>query len=139
MTLIEKIRDIARIACPTMTFSYDIRQMQNVLADDVQFPAIYFEEYYQQRLENRFGWHKIVSLELHFLDLVPMQGEALERDLVRNALMVQAQAFVDAVNADGTFREVTNVQCDPEPPMFDANATGVLLRITLEYPMCALL
>lgn len=139
MTLLEKIKQIAGQACPSMAFYYDIRQMQNVLADDVKFPAIYFEEYYASRMVFRYGWQREVSLELHFLDLVPMQGEAVERELVRSSLLEQVKAFISVLNTDGTFKEVTNVQCDPEPPMFDANATGVLLRITLEYPTCELL
>lgn len=139
MTLLEKIRSIAQTACPTYHFVYDIRQMANVSADDLQFPAIYFEEYFASRLVNKFGWHREVTLELHFLDLVPMQGEATERELVRSAILGAVKTFLSALNADATFSEVTEAQCDPEPPMFDANATGILLRVTLSYPTCALI
>ena len=46
--------------------------------------------------------------------------------------------FLYTLNADqsGVFSTVTECQCDPEPPMFDANATGVLLRFTTSMPAC---
>ena len=76
MTLLDKMKEIAEAACPRLTWYYDIRQMQNVTADDGKFPAIFMEEYYASTLREGYGWRREVTVELHFLDLVPMHGEA---------------------------------------------------------------
>lgn len=139
MTLIEKIKQIANTACPSYAFAYDIRNMLNIEADDQQFPAIYMEEYYGCRLINNYGWKREVTIELHFLNLCDMQGAGLERESVRAVLMGAVKDFIAGVNADGTFSEVAEATADPEPPMFDSNCTGILLRMTLRYPLCEIL
>jgi hypothetical protein len=139
MTLLDKMKEIAEAACPRLTWYYDIRQMQNVTADDGKFPAIFMEEYYASTLREGYGWRREVTVELHFLDLVPMHGEAEARERVREWLLANGvMPFLHTLNADqsGVFSTVTECQCDPEPPMFDANATGVLLRFTTSMPAC---
>lgn len=137
MTLLDKLKAIAAAACPRYSWYYDIRQMQNVTADDCAFPCIFMEEYYASTMKRMHNWKREVTLEIHFLDLVPMQGEAEGRERVRERLLGEAVIpFMDALNADGMFLEVDNYQCDPEPPMFDANATGILLRFTTTLPAC---
>lgn len=141
MTLPEMLEQIAKTACPKYAWYYDIRQMQNVTADDCAFPAIYMEEYYADRtLRRAYDKVREVTIEIHFLDLVPMQGVAIEREKVREVLRREGvDAFMAAYNeyalANG-LREVEEYQCDPEPPMFDANATGVLLRFDAVIPLC---
>jgi hypothetical protein len=68
-----------------------------------------------------------------------MHGEAEARERVREWLLANGvMPFLHRLNADqsGVFSTVTECQCDPEPPMFDANATGVLLRFTTSMPAC---
>lgn len=139
MTLIEKIKQIANASCPEYSFAYDIRNMLNIDADDIKFPAICMEEFYGCRLFNSYGWKKQVTIELHFLNLCDMHGEGMERERIRALLMQAITTFIAGVNADGTFSEVTDVTADPEPPLFDSNCTGVLLRMTLTYPVCEIL
>ena len=139
MTLPELLEQIAKTGCPTYSWYYDIRQMQNVTADDCKFPAIYMEEYYADRiLRNGFTRSREVTFELHFLQLVDMQGVAIEREQVREELRTYGVIpFIDAFNAyalENGLKEVEEWQCNPEPPLFDANATGVLLRFTATIP-----
>lgn len=140
MTLPEFLEQIAKRGCPEYAWYYDIRQMQNVTADDCKFPAIFMEEYYADRIvAGRFGKTREVTIELHFLQLVDMQGVASHREAVRETLRVGVMRFVDAWNEVANKKGmglVESYQCDPEPPMFDANATGVLARLVLTYPAC---
>lgn len=143
MTLLEKIKDIVKSNLTDFHFYYDLRQMQNVTADDCSFPAVWFEEYYAGRMiRTRFDWQREVTLELHFLQLVPMQGVAEDRERVREWLLYNGvEPFIQAMSAEARangWTEITEYQCDPEPPMFDANATGVLLRFTMLLPSCLL-
>lgn len=138
MGLITKIEQIAQTACPTCRFAYDVRALQNVRADDRHFPLIWVDEYYSGRVAVRqYGqWMREATVDVHFIDLVQMQDDGRENDRVRETLLPLVYAFIDALNADGTFGEVVEYQCDPEPPMFDAGATGWLVRVTLSYPAC---
>ena len=65
MTLLDKLKEIAEAACPRLTWYYDIRQMQNVTADDGKFPAIFMEEYTPAPYE-RVTAGREVTVELHF-------------------------------------------------------------------------
>lgn len=137
MTLLDKLKAIAAAACPGYGWHYDIKQMQNVTSDDCQFPCIFMEEYYDSTMKKFMGWKREVTLEIHFLNLVPMQGVADARERVREQMLADGVIpFMDAFNADGMFEEVEEYQCDPEPPMFDANATGILVRFTTKIPAC---
>lgn len=140
MTLLESIKAAAE-QLEGFSFYYDLRQMQNVTADDCKFPAIWFEEYYASRIiRTRFDWQREVTLELHFLELVPMQGVAEEREKVREWLLYNGvEPFIELMSEkarENGWTEITEYQCDPEPPLFDANATGILLRFTMIVPTC---
>jgi hypothetical protein len=140
MTLLETIK-AAATQVQGFAFYYDLRQMQNVTADDCSFPAIWFEEYYASRMMfTRYSWQREVTLELHFLQLVPMQGVAEDRERVREWLIYNGvEPFIGIMSAmarENGWSEIEEYQCDPEPPLFDANATGVLLRFTLLAPTC---
>lgn len=141
MTLPEFLEQIAKRGCPEYAWYYDIRQMQNVTADDCKFPAIFMEEYYASRMVQRsYTQKRELTIELHFQQLVPMQGVALDREAVRDTLRETGTTkFVEAYNsyaAEAGLDAIQEWQDDPEPPMFDANATGVLLRLTLLFPKC---
>ena len=141
MTIPELLQQIAQVACPGYHWYYDIRQMQNVEADNAHFPAVWMEEYYAERsIVNGYTRVRELAVEVHFQDLVPMQGVAIDREKVREALRkTGVEPFVNAYNVkalkDG-WPEVQEWQADPEPPMFDANATGVLLRFIIQVPDC---
>lgn len=135
MTISEWIGKIVTYACPDYAYYYDIKQMQNVASDDCQFPAVFFEEYFGRELTYNYGWQATFHIELHWLNLVEMQGEAEEREQVRDDMLPDVLAFIEAFTAViGKYPK--DVQCDPEPPMFDANATGVLCRFTFTIPAC---
>lgn len=141
MTIPELLEQIAQTACPGYHWYYDIQQMQNVEADDANFPAIWMEEYYAER-SVMAGYTRMreLTIEVHFQHLVPMQGIAIEREQVRERLRNTGVApFVESYNMrarQNGWPEVQEWQADPEPPMFDANATGVLLRMTIQIPQC---
>ena len=140
MTLPEYLQRIAAEACPAFRWYYDIRSMQNVTADNAAFPALWMEEYYAQRVLDRYGFQRELTMEIHFQDLVPMQGVAADRERVRDHLMqLGVMPFVQAYNRHATAQGlglISEFTADPEPPMFDANTTGVLLRFTVTVPMC---
>lgn len=141
MTLPEYLQKIAAAACPRFTWYYDIQQMQNVTADDGGFPAAWMEEYYAERsIISGYNRVRELTIEIHFQDLVPMQGVAIDREKVRDVLRTEgAEAFMAEYNRRALsvgLREAEEWQTDPEPPMFDANATGVLLRVTIQIPTC---
>lgn len=142
MTLPELLEQIAQAACPGYHWYYDIKQMQNVEADNAHFPAIWMEEYYAERsIITGFERVRELTLEVHFQDLVPMQGVAKDRERVRDSLRRNGvRPFMQAVrdrSVSGGWPLLNEWQADPEPPMFDANATGVLLRFTIQVPDCA--
>lgn len=141
MTLPEFLEQIAKRGCPGYSWYFDIRQMQNVTADDCNFPAIFMEEYYSSRVVQRnYTQKRELTIELHFQQLVPMQGVALDREAVRDTLReTGVEKFIEAYNsyaAEAGLDGIQEWQDDPEPPMFDANATGVLARLTLLFPTC---
>ncbi len=141
MTLPERLEQIAQAACPGFKWYYDIRQMQNVEADNAHFPAIWMEEYYGERsIITGFERVRELTLEVHFQDLVPMQGVAKDRERVRDGLRRNGvQPFMNALRDLATqngWSLQDEWQADPEPPMFDANATGILLRFTTQLPEC---
>ena len=141
MTLPEFLCDIVKEACPGFTWYYDIRQMQNVTADNGVFPVAWMEEYYAERsIVSGYSRARELTIEIHFQDLVPMQGVALDREKVRDALRQSGVSpFIREYNRRSLvygMPEVQEWQADPEPPIFDTNATGVLLRVTLLIPDC---
>lgn len=141
MTLPERLEQIAQAACPGFKWYYDIRQMQNVEADNAHFPAIWMEEYYAERsIITGFERVRELTLEVHFQDLVPMQGVAKDRERVRDGLRRNGvNPFMTALGDLATrsgWALLDEWQADPEPPMFDANATGVLLRFIIQVPDC---
>lgn len=141
MTLPERLEQIAQAACPGFKWYYDIRQMQNVEADNAHFPAVWMEEYYAERsIITGFERARELTLEVHFQDLVPMQGVAKDRERVRDSLRRNGvtpfmTALGDLAKQSG-WSLLDEWQADPEPPMFDANATGVLLRFIIQVPDC---
>lgn len=137
MTILDKLKAIAE-QVEGFHFYYDVKAMQNVTADNAGFPAIWVEEYYAQRLlKGPYNRKREVTLEIHFSQLVPFEGVAEERERTREYLIEYGvYPFLDAMDASGFFSEVMEYQCDPEPPMFDANVTGVLLRFTCTIPTC---
>ena len=137
MTILDKLKEIAD-SVEGFHFYYDVKAMQNVTADDAHFPAIWCEEYYAQRLlKGGYSRKREVTLEIHFSNLVPFEGVAEERERVREYLIEYGvYPFLNAMDASGWFSEVNEYQCDPEPPLFDAYATGVLLRFTCTIPTC---
>lgn len=141
MTLPERLEQIAQAACPGYKWYYDIRQMQNVEADNAHFPAIWMEEYYAERsIITGFERVRELTLEVHFQNLVPMQGVAKDRERVRDGLRRNGVLpFMTALGDHATqsgWALLDEWQADPEPPMFDANATGVLLRFIIQVPDC---
>lgn len=144
MTISELFEQIAAGACKGFSWCYDIRRMQNVTADNMTFPVVWMEEYYSDRnVLTAYSLMRELTVEIHFQDLVPMQGVAIDRERVRERLRVTGvEPFMAHLNLYALRRGMPQVeewQCDPEPPMFDANATGVLLRFTFRYPSCMVL
>lgn len=139
MNLIETIRQIAEGACPGYGFQYETQKMMNVDADYQRFPCIFFDEYYTETedLVARYGDATTASIELHFLRLSEFQDDAINRAKVRELIKGEAlKPFIKAVKDSGMFKRVRVLSYSPEPPLFDANAVGIMLRIELTYPDC---
>lgn len=139
MNLIETIRQIASEACPGYSFQYETQKMMNVDADDQCFPCIYFDEYYTETEDtlSRYGDASTASVELHFLRLSEFQDDALNRSKVRDLIKAEAlKPFIKSLKGSGMFKRIQVLDYSPEPPLFDANAVGILLRVSLTYPEC---
>ena len=134
MTLAAWIRAIVQHTNSGYAFYYDIREMQNVASDDVSFPAVFLEEYYGLRMIDQYGWQREYTIEMHWLDLCEMENDSRERDDIREALIPEATAFIEALR--GKSSKITEYTLDPEPPMYDANAVGLLMRVTFRLPQC---
>ena len=117
-------------------FYYDIRQMQNVASDDVYFPAVFMEEYYGLRFVKGFDLQAEFTIELHLLDLCEMENDSYERDTIRFNQLPAATRFVKELGRVMNY-DIKDFTCDPEPPMFDANAVGSLLRVTFRMAACS--
>jgi hypothetical protein len=66
-----------------------------------------------------------------------MHCSAVEREQAREQIEEEfVLPFIKAINASGHFEQIEDFTCLPEPTMFDANATGVLLRFWVTYRVC---
>lgn len=111
----------------------------NERADDKAFPCVFFDEYYTETDDNasRFGDNTVATVNIHFLKLADFQCDAVLREAIRQEIKTEALLpFVDAAKASGFFKAVRVIDRSPEPPLFDANAVGILLRIQFTYPTC---
>lgn len=137
MALLEKIRTLCEQVNPAYHFEFENDWMMNVKADDAHFPLVYFEEYTDGRFNVGYGLKKSVMVELHLFRLVPMHCSAVEREQAREQIEEEfVLPFIEAINASGDFEQIEEFTCLPEPTMFDANATGVLLRFWVTYRVC---
>lgn len=136
--LLQTIKTICAKACPEYSFEFETQKMMNERADDRAFPCIFMEEYYDVRFSNPWTLTKVATVELHFMKLAEMQCNAVEREELREQIEAEAVLpFIDAVNDCGVFARVEEFTCVPEPPLFDANAVSVLVRVELRYQPCA--
>lgn len=137
MTLIERIQELVTQTNPNYKFEFENDFMMNVKADNEHFPLAYFEEYTDGRYNVGYGTTKSVLIELHLFRLVPMQCSAVLREKARAQIEQEfVLPFIEAINASGQFHDIEEFTCVPEPTMFDANATGVLLRFWVTYRIC---
>lgn len=139
MTLLQRIQAIVAASCPGYGFEYETQKMMNERADDKAFPCVFFDEYYTETDDNtsRFGDNTVATVNIHFLKLADFQCDAVLREAIRQEIKTEALLpFVDAAKASGFFKAVRVIDRSPEPPLFDANAVGILLRIQFTYPTC---
>lgn len=140
MTLLEQIQSIAAAACPDYNFVFETNKMFNVEADDVKFPAILMEEYYDSGYVFRYGWKRTARVELSFMKLAEFQCDAIEREEMRDKIRSEAvKPFLAALESSGYFESIENgttISSPNEPPRFDANAVSVFLRINLTWRDC---
>lgn len=138
MNLLTSLKDIAGRACPDYTFVFDTNRMMNVDADDVRFPVIYMDEYYDRRLDYSYGYRDVAVVELSFMRLVPMHGDAEHREEVREQMRTEAvRPFLKELEASGLFESIersgSSISSPNEPTRFDANCVSVFLRMTLTF------
>ena len=135
------IQSIAATACPGYNFTFETEKMYNVLADDVKFPAILMEEYYDSGYQYGYGWKRTARLELSFMKLAEFQCDAVQREALRDSIREEAvKPFLTALENSGYFESIerngTSISSPNEPPRFDANAVSVFLRINLTFRDC---
>lgn len=137
MELLHTIQALCEQVNPDYTFEFESSFMMNIKADDDRFPVVYFEEYTDGRYNIGYGLKKSVMVELHLYRLVPMQCSAIEREIVREQIEAEfIIPFIEAINDSGLFDQIEEFTALPEPQMFDANATGVMLRFWATYKVC---
>ena len=139
MTLLQRIQALVAASCPGYGFEYETQKMMNVRADDKAFPCVFFDEYYTETddMASRYGDKTVATVNIHFLKLADFQCDAVVREALRQEIKTEALLpFVEAAKASRDFTAVRVIDRSPEPPLFDANAVGILLRIQFTYPTC---
>lgn len=122
---------------PNYTFEFENDFMMNVKADNDKFPVVYFEEYTEGRYIAQYGLRKTAMVELHLYKLVPMHCSATVREVAREEIEQEfILPFIDALRNSHDFDDVTEISFFPEPVMFDANVTGVMLRFWVTFNIC---
>lgn len=139
MALLKTIKNICEAVAPEYSFEFETQRMMNERADDKPFPCIFFEEYYDGRYAKRYAWEKTATIELHFMKLCEMQNDAVERERLREDIEAEAVLpVIKAISENSLFKEVADFTCVPEPPLFDANAVSLLVRVAVSYNPCAM-
>jgi len=139
MTLIERIKALVEASCPGYGFEFETARMMNERADDKHFPLVFFQEYTNARYTGKYTRKKTVQVQLSFLRLAEFQCDAIERERIREQIEAEAVLpFVDALDRCQYFDSVQDIDCPPEPPLFDANAVGILLSFWVTFNACSL-
>lgn len=137
MALLEKIKTLVEASCPGYHFIYETDRMMNERADDSPFPCVFFEEYTDGRIINRYGWKEQVTVELSFMKLAEFQCDAVVREHIREDMKRNAVIpFLRALERAKIIDPVSEYTLMPEPPRFDANAVSLLLRFNATYRLC---
>lgn len=137
MALLEKIKTLVESSCPDYHFIYETDRMMNERADDSPFPCVFFEEYTDGRITNRFGWKEQITVELSFMRLAEFQCDAVVRERIREDMKRNAVIpFLRALERAKIIDQVSEYILMPEPPRFDANAVSLLLRFNASYKLC---
>lgn len=139
MSLLNTIRQAVDAACHDYSFEYESERMMNVRADDRRFPCVFFEEYYDATFNRKYSLRKTTTVELHFMKLAEFQDDAVERERLRAEIEQEAVVpFIETLDGVGVFGNIDTFTCVPEPPLFDANAVSLLVRLSLTYNPCAI-
>lgn len=137
MMLIDKIRSLVEASCPGFHFVYETERMMNERADDSPFPCVFFEEYTDGKIINRYGRREQVLVELSFMRLAEFQCDAVVRERIREDMKTNAVIpFLDALERSGYIDPVSEYTLMPEPPRFDANCVSLLLRFYATSRLC---
>ena len=98
---------------------------------------MFFEEYTDGRIINRYGWKEQVTVELSFMKLAEFQCDAVVRESIREDMKKNAVIpFLRALEQAKIIDRVSEYILMPEPPRFDANAVSLLLRFNATYKLC---
>lgn len=138
MGILTRIAALCEQANSNYHFEFENDFMMNVKADNVQFPVVHFEEYTESRY-NTSGYGLALStlVELHIYKLAPMQASAVVREQLREEMQDEfILPFIDALTASGLLADGEDITAYPEPTIFDANATGVMLRFWVKTQLC---
>ena len=139
MALIEKIQSLVTASCPGYGFEYETRKMMNEKADNLRYPLVFFQEYTNARYTGKYNRKKTVQVQLSFQRLAPFQCDAIERERIRERIEAEAVLpFVEALDKSPYFDSVQDIDCPPEPPLYDANAVGILLSFWVTFNVCSL-
>lgn len=137
MALLEKIRRLCAAANPDYTFEFENENMMNVKADDDRFPIVFFEEYTEGRYSSRYNWQKQTRVELSVYKLAPMQCDAIVRERLREEMENEfIIPLLERLRTSTDFMEVTEVDANYIPQVFDSNATGIMLIFWVTERIC---
>lgn len=143
MKVLEIIKEVCSKAVPGYSFEFETERMMNVLADDIKFPLIFWEEYTMNDghySEGTGGMRKTVPVELSFMKLGPLDNpnpDAIERERIREEIEEEAiRPFIECLNSCGKVTPVKDFTITPQPPLFDTNAVSLLLRFSVTYKLC---
>lgn len=137
MAILEKIRRLCAAANPDYTFAFENANMMNVKADDDRFPIVFFEEYTEGRYSSRYNWQKQTRVELSVYKLAPMQCDAIVREQLREEMENEfVIPLLERLRTSTDFMEVTEVDANYIPQVFDSNATGIMLIFWVTERVC---
>lgn len=137
----ELIKLIQQVTPSTYKVIFEEAKMMNVRADELTRDSglVYIEEYKSGTYNAAPTYGELTKqtrIDIYFCKFVPMHGDAIERERIREGIEAEAvRPFVQAMQAS-QWLSLSAIQFAHPIPRFDANEVSIRLTITLSEEFC---